>query len=165
MADIEYMPLIPLPLSLLEITFSCQVLSFFVLPAETCRFWLANSPLVVLLASWPLKLFLQAVCGKYDYKINNFASLVDGKAIWCLLDYYFRKELSCSHSPKVRHILQFLLVYKFFLMFYCHFIFFHRILMKVEEKNHLCQLLIIQIQSTISYYHRSWQHYCGIFLR
>ncbi|KAJ6934913.1 hypothetical protein NC652_010022 [Populus alba x Populus x berolinensis] len=57
----------------------------------------------VLLASWPLKLFLQAVCGKYDYKIDNFASLVDGKAIWCLLDYYFRKELTCSHSPKDPH--------------------------------------------------------------
>ncbi|KAL6332270.1 hypothetical protein AAG906_001985 [Vitis piasezkii] len=34
----------------------------------------------------------------YDLKIENFASLVDGKAMWCLLDYYFRKELHCSRS-------------------------------------------------------------------
>ncbi|KAJ4838684.1 hypothetical protein Tsubulata_003116 [Turnera subulata] len=52
----------------------------------------------------PLELLLnwiQAVCDKYDYNIDNFSSLVDGKAIWCLLDYYFRKELLCPHSLKV----------------------------------------------------------------
>ncbi|CAI0468264.1 unnamed protein product [Linum tenue] len=44
--------------------------------------------------------WIQAVCVNYDHKIENISSLVDGKAIWCLLDYYFRKELSCSQSPK-----------------------------------------------------------------
>ncbi|CAL1397783.1 unnamed protein product [Linum trigynum] len=44
--------------------------------------------------------WIQAVCVNYDHKIENITSLVDGKAIWCLLDYYFRKELSCSQSPK-----------------------------------------------------------------
>ncbi|CAK7351147.1 unnamed protein product [Dovyalis caffra] len=57
----------------------------------------SSSPLELLL-SW-----IQAVCGKYEHEIDNFASLVDGKAIWCLLDYYFRKELSCSYSSKDPH--------------------------------------------------------------
>lgn len=51
-----------------------------------------SSPLEMLL-KW-----IQAVCESYDFKIENFASLVDGKAMWCLLDYYFRKELHCSRS-------------------------------------------------------------------
>lgn len=42
-----------------------------------------------------LFIWIQAICEKYDFKIDNFASLVDGKAMWCLLDYYFRKELHC----------------------------------------------------------------------
>ncbi|KAK9939024.1 hypothetical protein M0R45_015733 [Rubus argutus] len=41
-----------------------------------------------------------AICQIYDCKIDNFASLVDGKAIWCLLDYYFRKQLCCAWSSK-----------------------------------------------------------------
>ncbi|PON84060.1 Beta-catenin [Trema orientale] len=53
-----------------------------------------TTPLEMIL-SW-----IQAICQKYDCKIDNFSSLVDGKAIWCLLDYYFRKELSCSCSLK-----------------------------------------------------------------
>lgn len=36
---------------------------------------------------------------KVTISIDGFASLVDGKATWCLLDYYFRKELDCSCSP------------------------------------------------------------------
>ncbi|XP_021644616.2 uncharacterized protein LOC110638375 isoform X2 [Hevea brasiliensis] len=55
------------------------------------------------LSSFTLDLLLkwiQAVCEQYDYMVDNFSSLLDGKAIWCLLDYYFRKELCCSHSPK-----------------------------------------------------------------
>ncbi|TYJ99369.1 abnormal spindle-like microcephaly-associated protein-like protein [Cucumis melo var. makuwa] len=40
------------------------------------------------------------VCENYDIKISSFSSLVDGKAIWCLLDYYFRKDLHCSISSK-----------------------------------------------------------------
>ncbi|TYG65530.1 hypothetical protein ES288_D06G193400v1 [Gossypium darwinii] len=52
-----------------------------------------NSTLMGLLLNW-----IQAICGKYDLKIDGFSSLDNGKAIWCLLDYYFRRELSCSCS-------------------------------------------------------------------
>ncbi|XP_031282598.1 abnormal spindle-like microcephaly-associated protein homolog [Pistacia vera] len=47
--------------------------------------------------------WIQVVCQKYDYQIDNFSSLVDGKAIWCLLDFYFRKAISCSCSSKDHH--------------------------------------------------------------
>src|SRR4051812_45717197 len=33
--------------------------------------------------------FWQAVCDNYNCTVDSFHSLVDGKAIWCLLDYYF----------------------------------------------------------------------------
>ncbi|MBA0598291.1 hypothetical protein Gorai_008059, partial [Gossypium raimondii] len=52
-----------------------------------------NSTLMGILLNW-----IQAICGKYDLKIDSFSSLDNGKAIWCLLDYYFRRELSCSCS-------------------------------------------------------------------
>ncbi|XP_045815705.1 abnormal spindle-like microcephaly-associated protein homolog isoform X3 [Trifolium pratense] len=48
----------------------------------------ANSSSLELLLKW-----IQAVCDNYDCPVDNFHSLVDGKAIWCLLDYYFQKEL------------------------------------------------------------------------
>ncbi|KAI9198577.1 hypothetical protein LWI28_028033 [Acer negundo] len=48
-----------------------------------------------LLLNW-----IQVICKKYDFGIENFSSLVDGKAIWCLLDFYFRKELCCSCFSK-----------------------------------------------------------------
>ncbi|XP_050211865.1 uncharacterized protein LOC126662021 [Mercurialis annua] len=54
-----------------------------------------NSSSLQLLLNW-----IKAVCDKYDYKVDNFSTLVDGKAVWCLLDYYFRKELCCSRSLK-----------------------------------------------------------------
>ncbi|KAG8490581.1 hypothetical protein CXB51_013722 [Gossypium anomalum] len=57
-----------------------------------------NSTLMGLLLNW-----IQAICGKYDLKIDSFSSLDNGKAIWCLLDYYFRRELSCSCSNKDSH--------------------------------------------------------------
>lgn len=44
---------------------------------------------------------MQAICDNYDLKVENLASLVDGKAMWCLLDYYFRKELCNDTSNKV----------------------------------------------------------------
>ncbi|XP_047313338.1 abnormal spindle-like microcephaly-associated protein homolog isoform X2 [Impatiens glandulifera] len=50
-----------------------------------------------------LLLWIQAICDSYDLKINNFDSLVDGKAIWCLLDFYFRKEFHCSCPLKEIH--------------------------------------------------------------
>ncbi|KAI4295878.1 hypothetical protein L6164_035876 [Bauhinia variegata] len=55
----------------------------------------ANSMSLELLLNW-----IQAVCENYDCVIENFHSLVDGKAIWCLLDYYFQKELHDSCSLK-----------------------------------------------------------------
>ncbi|KAI3710467.1 hypothetical protein L2E82_40250 [Cichorium intybus] len=54
----------------------------------------ASSPLQMLL-EW-----IKAVCENYDLKVDNFASLVDGKAMWCLIDYYFRKEHSNASSNK-----------------------------------------------------------------
>ncbi|KAG5516511.1 hypothetical protein RHGRI_037278 [Rhododendron griersonianum] len=53
-----------------------------------------NSTLLGMLLNW-----IQAICESYDFRVDGFASLVDGKAMWCLLDYYFRKELDCSCSP------------------------------------------------------------------
>ncbi|CAH9119367.1 unnamed protein product [Cuscuta europaea] len=44
--------------------------------------------------------WIQAVCESYDLKVEAFSSLIDGKAMWCLLDFYFRKELRCSCSFK-----------------------------------------------------------------
>ncbi|CAL5408373.1 unnamed protein product [Camellia sinensis] len=56
---------------------------------------LNNSTLLDMLLNW-----IQAICESYNFKVDNFASPVDGKAMWCLLDYYFRKELNCSCSLK-----------------------------------------------------------------
>nr|XP_011459978.1 PREDICTED: abnormal spindle-like microcephaly-associated protein homolog [Fragaria vesca subsp. vesca] len=53
-----------------------------------------SAPLEMLL-SW-----IQAICEIYDCKIDSFSSLVDGKAVWCLLDYHFRKQLCCAWSSK-----------------------------------------------------------------
>ncbi|XP_076923036.1 uncharacterized protein LOC143585026 [Bidens hawaiensis] len=47
--------------------------------------------------------WIKAICDNYDLKVENFISLVDGKAIWCLLDYYFKKEhcdASSNMDPK-----------------------------------------------------------------
>ncbi|XP_033148066.1 abnormal spindle-like microcephaly-associated protein homolog isoform X5 [Brassica rapa] len=46
----------------------------------------------------PLEMLLnwiQSITKKNDFKVENFASLVDGKGIWFLLDYYFRREVCC----------------------------------------------------------------------
>ncbi|TYI59160.1 hypothetical protein E1A91_D10G015400v1 [Gossypium mustelinum] len=42
--------------------------------------------------------WIQAICENYGLKVDSFSSLVNRKAIWCLLDYYFRRELSCSNK-------------------------------------------------------------------
>ncbi|KAM5588662.1 hypothetical protein ABKV19_006897 [Rosa sericea] len=55
----------------------------------------ADSPPLELLLNW-----IQAICEIYDCKIDSFSSLVDGKAIWCLLDYHFRMQLCCAWSSK-----------------------------------------------------------------
>ncbi|KAK3012037.1 hypothetical protein RJ639_011368 [Escallonia herrerae] len=52
---------------------------------------LNRGSLLDMLLSW-----IQAICRNYDLRVDNFASLVDGKAMWCLLDYYFRIEHSGS---------------------------------------------------------------------
>lgn len=52
-----------------------------------------NSAHLDMLLNW-----IQAICENYGFKIEKFSSLVDGKAIWCLLDYYFRKDLHCACS-------------------------------------------------------------------
>ncbi|CAH1448301.1 unnamed protein product [Lactuca virosa] len=44
--------------------------------------------------------WIKAVCENYDLKVDNFASLVDGKAMWCVVDYYFRKEHCNASSNK-----------------------------------------------------------------
>ncbi|KAM7525225.1 hypothetical protein LguiA_015127 [Lonicera macranthoides] len=54
-----------------------------------------TSTLLDMLLNW-----IQAICQSYDFRVDNFTSLVDGKAMWCLLDYYFRMEYHCSCSSK-----------------------------------------------------------------
>ncbi|XP_010276054.1 PREDICTED: abnormal spindle-like microcephaly-associated protein homolog isoform X2 [Nelumbo nucifera] len=49
-----------------------------------------TSTLMEMLLEW-----IQAICQMYSIKVDNFSSLVDGKAMWCLIDYYFSKELHC----------------------------------------------------------------------
>ncbi|KAK9056391.1 hypothetical protein SSX86_027481 [Deinandra increscens subsp. villosa] len=44
--------------------------------------------------------WIKAICDNYNLKVENFTSLVDGKAMWCLLDYYFRKE-QCDASSNM----------------------------------------------------------------
>lgn len=96
-----------------EYVLSCLCFSFSVFLSETCTcyhmfhwFMIAFLFNVSIMRFTTILFGLQAVCEKYDYKIDNFSSLVDGKAIWCLLDYYFRKELFCSRCLKVLYILQ-----------------------------------------------------------
>ncbi|KAL9236623.1 hypothetical protein vseg_011267 [Gypsophila vaccaria] len=45
-----------------------------------------------LLLNW-----VKAVCKNYDIDVESLASLVDGRVMWCLLDFYFPKE-HCSGS-------------------------------------------------------------------
>ncbi|KAL5578866.1 hypothetical protein UlMin_011308 [Ulmus minor] len=70
---------------------------------EICKIRELNVDLLNTTNSTPLEMlfsWIQAICQNYNCKIDNLSSLVDGKAIWCLLDYYFRKELCCSYSSK-----------------------------------------------------------------
>ncbi|KAL3820693.1 hypothetical protein ACJIZ3_006598 [Penstemon smallii] len=55
----------------------------------------STQTLLDLLLGW-----IQAVCETYEFKIESHSSLMDGKAMWCLLDFYFRKEHDCSCSFK-----------------------------------------------------------------
>ncbi|XP_027184330.1 abnormal spindle-like microcephaly-associated protein homolog isoform X1 [Coffea eugenioides] len=44
--------------------------------------------------------WIQAIGDSYDLTVENFSSLVDGRAMWCLLDYYFRKQHHSALSSK-----------------------------------------------------------------
>ncbi|KAJ6767326.1 hypothetical protein OIU79_023149 [Salix purpurea] len=68
-----------LPLLLNKTTLADEILKIHGVNMDSASISPGSSPLELLL-SW-----IQAV------------------SIWCLLDYYFRKELSCSHSPKDPH--------------------------------------------------------------
>ncbi|KAM0943812.1 putative IQ motif, EF-hand binding, armadillo-like helical, CH domain superfamily [Dioscorea sansibarensis] len=45
--------------------------------------------------------WIQAVCEECNVKIDNLSSLNDGKALRCLVDYYFKKQLNRHHPLKV----------------------------------------------------------------
>ncbi|XP_020873234.1 abnormal spindle-like microcephaly-associated protein homolog [Arabidopsis lyrata subsp. lyrata] len=49
-----------------------------------------STPPLEMLLNW-----IQSITRKNDFKLESFASLVDGKGIWFLLDYYFRQEVCC----------------------------------------------------------------------
>ncbi|KAK6149768.1 hypothetical protein DH2020_017293 [Rehmannia glutinosa] len=51
----------------------------------------STQTLLDLLLGW-----IQAICETYELKVESHSALLDGKAMWCLLDYYFRKEHNCS---------------------------------------------------------------------
>jgi len=110
--------------------------------------------------------FLQAVCDHYNCPVDNFHSLVDGKAIWCLLDYYFQKELHNVCSLKVLKFFRSLLIAdNYFLFVSFNSQFFYRNFMKKVARHRLCQWMSIQMHCTISYCPRNWPRYWGIFLR
>ncbi|KAE8664467.1 Binding,calmodulin binding [Hibiscus syriacus] len=52
-----------------------------------------NSSNLGMLLNW-----IQAIGENYGLRIESFSSLVNGKAVWCVLDYYIRKELSCLNK-------------------------------------------------------------------
>ncbi|XP_077220571.1 binding / calmodulin binding protein isoform X2 [Tasmannia lanceolata] len=54
----------------------------------------SNGNLMDMLLEW-----IQAICNNYHLTVDNFSSLIDGKALCCLVDYYFRNELLGHSSP------------------------------------------------------------------
>ncbi|XP_065879839.1 uncharacterized protein [Euphorbia lathyris] len=87
-----------LPLLINKTILADEILKIQGLNVESSNSFSLQSSSLELLLKW-----IQVVCEKYDHKLDDFSSLVDGKAIWCLLDYYFCKELRCSHSLKDPH--------------------------------------------------------------
>ncbi|XP_058093906.1 uncharacterized protein LOC131239954 isoform X2 [Magnolia sinica] len=66
------------------------------LAEEICKVKRSNMDLSMSKAGAHLEMLLewiQAICKNYDLKAENFASLVDGKALCYMLDYYFRNQL------------------------------------------------------------------------
>ncbi|CAN6452270.1 unnamed protein product [Victoria cruziana] len=47
--------------------------------------------------------WIQAICEGYDLKVCDYASLADGKALVCMIDYYFRAMLH-RHSTDVKEM-------------------------------------------------------------
>ncbi|KAJ4703151.1 Abnormal spindle-like microcephaly-associated protein-like [Melia azedarach] len=77
--------------------------NMFVDLQEICKIHGTSADLLNSVDSSPLDLLLnwiQVICKRYEFCITDFSSLNDGKAVWCLLDFYFRKELCCSCSSK-----------------------------------------------------------------
>ncbi|KAL8140200.1 hypothetical protein V2J09_006221 [Rumex salicifolius] len=70
---------------------------------EICKISKADSKLKDMECSSHLDMLLhwiKAICENYGYKNDKLNSVVDGKSIWCLLDFYFHKELTCVCSTK-----------------------------------------------------------------
>ncbi|KAK6932324.1 IQ motif, EF-hand binding site [Dillenia turbinata] len=54
-------------------------------------------------ASTPINMILkwvQVICEVYQFEFEILSSLANGKAMWCLLEYYFMKELRCPYFCK-----------------------------------------------------------------
>lgn len=85
----------------MTVNFLLKVAKYYIWNAYTVFVCIWNIFLWLWLLFW---LCFQAICENYGFKIEKFSSLVDGKAIWCLLDYYFRKDLHCSCSLEVLYI-------------------------------------------------------------
>ncbi|KAK1388227.1 hypothetical protein POM88_016405 [Heracleum sosnowskyi] len=45
--------------------------------------------------------WVQAICESCDCMVDNFASMVVGRTMWCLLDYYFRSDNHLPCSSKI----------------------------------------------------------------
>lgn len=94
--------------------------------------------------------FWQAVCDNYNCTVDSFHSLVDGKAIWCLLDYYFQKELHNVCSLKVFNFFRFLLGADNNFLFVCK-IYFSILLQEVYEKGGKTSIMSVNEYSDALY--------------
>ncbi|KAH9624093.1 hypothetical protein KSS87_018307 [Heliosperma pusillum] len=84
-----------LPLLITKTALSEEISSICKAQTEFMAFDTGSSTHLDMLLNW-----MKAICKNYDKEIESLASLVDGKVMWCLLDFYFRKELHCSCSMK-----------------------------------------------------------------
>ncbi|XP_074307521.1 uncharacterized protein LOC141642588 [Silene latifolia] len=84
-----------LPLLITKTTLSEEISSICKAQTEFMAFDTGSDTHLDMLLNW-----MKAICKNYDKEIESLASLVDGKVMWCFLDFYFRKELHCSCSMK-----------------------------------------------------------------
>lgn len=82
-----------LPLLITKTSFSKEISK--IRKADTELMDIDASTHLNMLLNW-----MKAICENYAIEMESLTSLVDGKAMWCLLDFYFRKELHCSCSMK-----------------------------------------------------------------